>query len=214
MHGKAEVKKFIRIAKYEDGTFIRTVWCKKRTFNKTNAEALKQTTTVQGSRSVDSEAEANSIQKLMLEEYSASDRLGIVMHTPDPEAGVQPHDQAAIEGGEKSAADSEEPDEAELVNKSVKTGHQKIAELDKQILALMADMAATGNTPRTRDLMKAAGEHRKIMETHKTRLQADVTKKKASKTGIDALIVCSDQHIHTAKDMHSEFKPHVKAAKQ
>ena len=190
-----------------------TPWYRKRTFIKTNAEELEDKTSVQGSRSVDSEAEAKNIHKMMLEEFNASDLLGIVMQTPDPKAGKQPQTQAALEDGEKSDEEPEEPDEAELLNKSIKTGHQKIAKLDKQILALMTDMAATGDRPRTEDLMKAAGEHRKIMEKHKKLLQVAVTKTNASKAGIDALIVCSDQHIDTAKDMHAEFKPHVKTAK-
>ena len=168
---------------------------------------------MQGSRSVDSEAEAKNIHKMMLEEFNASDLLGIVMQTPDPKAGKQPQTQAALEDGEKSDEEPEEPDEAELLNKSIKTGHQKIAKLDKQNLALMADMSAAADKPRTEDLMKAAGEHRKIMEKHKKLLQVAVTKTNASKAGIDALIVCSDQHIDTAKDMHAEFKPHVKTAK-
>ena len=174
------------------------------------SDVLEKSQVVTKSRSVDSDTEAAGIEQMMIEDFNASDLLGIVMQTPDEKRPPAIKDGKADDGDEEEE-EEEEDGPAELLAKSITAGRQKIAKLEKQIMVLMTDANAVGSKARTEGLVKGSLAHKQIMMKQSKLLQKAVTKKDASKADIDAMIDDAEEMIEEAKAMHSEFKPHIKA---
>ena len=227
LHGRREAKDFIRQGKYEEGKDKDgTVWYRKRSVGSSHTSELRQATAVSKSKTYDNDEEAADIEKLMLEKYDAADLLGIVMGGGEKKKDTKGDKQKAaildgtVDGQSDKGGDDEgdesELGEEELLAKVVATGKQQITSLDKQCVALLSDVnavAALAAKPRTEGLVKAAKDHKKVMETHKRKLQGAVTKAEACQSEIEDMITTADKYIEEAKDIHNEFKPHIKARK-
>ena len=117
LHGKKEAREFIRQGKYlkgedSDGTTM----YKKRTVGDSQSTEFTKKSTVDKSRSIDDDKEAGEVSQLMLEQFNASDFLGIVVQTPDtPKKGKGDGGKstAAIQDGKVNSDDGDDSDDGD-----------------------------------------------------------------------------------------------------